>query len=147
VTGEGKTRIMGLDIGEKTIGVAVSDELGITASGITTIRRKGWREDLKELSRFIEEYKVAEVVVGLPRRMDGTIGSKAEEMGRIIERLGRSLKVKVTPWDERLTTVEAERLLIASGVRREKRRKVIDKVAATIILEGYLEHLRARRVK
>ena len=139
-----RKRIMGLDIGEKRIGVAVSDELGITAQGIATIERKNWREDVRRLSAFIEEYGISELVVGFPRRMDGTLGRKAEEIKEVIGKLKKALKIKVIPWDERLTTVEAERVLIDGGVRREKRRKVIDKLAAVIILKGYLEYLRAK---
>lgn len=130
-------RIMALDLGEKTIGVAVSDELKITAQGIKTIRRRGIQTDLAELRDLIHEFEVERVVVGMPRNMNGSYGPAAEKAGEFVEKL-QVLKLPVETVDERLTTKIAEQALIEGNVRRNKRRKVIDQVAATLILQGYL---------
>jgi len=130
-------RIMALDLGDKTIGVAVSDELKITAQGIKTIRRCGMKTDLAELRDLIQEFEVERVVVGMPRNMNGSYGPAAEKTLAFVEKL-RVLDLPVETVDERLTTKIAEQVLIEGNVRREKRRKVIDQVAATLILQGYL---------
>lgn len=132
-------RIMGLDYGERTIGVAVSDALHLTAQGITTIRRS--RTELKELEDIIASYEVSVVVLGYPKNMNGTIGPRAqltEEFARVLrERFG----LPVEFWDERLSTVAARRSLLEADVSRAKRKKVIDKMAAVVILQGYLDRL------
>ncbi len=135
-------RIMGLDVGEKTIGVAVSDELGLTAQGIKTIRRKGWKEDLDLLHHLAREYEVQCVVVGMPRNMNGTLGPSAHKALEFVKRL-QALNLPVVTEDERLTTVMAERVLIEADVRRSKRKQVVDQIAAVLILQGYLDR-RAR---
>ncbi len=135
-------RILGLDVGEKTIGVAVSDELGITAQGVRTIRRKGIRTDLEALNTLVSEYGVELMVVGIPVSMNGSIGTAAKNVLVFVEKL-KQLNIPVITEDERLTTVMAERMLIEGDVRRAKRKKVIDKVAAALILQGYLDR-RAR---
>ncbi|MBF0475143.1 MAG: Holliday junction resolvase RuvX [Deltaproteobacteria bacterium] len=132
-------RILALDVGTKTIGVAVSDELGIIAQGLTTIRRRDEQTDLDQVAAIVDEYQVKEVVVGLPFNMDGSIGPSARLVLALVEQLISRLAVPVETWDERWTTMAAERTLIEADVRREKRRKVIDKVAATFILQGYLD--------
>lgn len=132
-------RIMGLDVGDKTIGVAVSDPLGITAQGITTIRRKGINNDFNELQALIEEYNVFVVVIGLPKNMNNTIGPQGEKVLKFVEKFKNKFELNVVLQDERLTTVSAERLLINADVSRKKRKDVIDKVAATYILDSYLE--------
>ncbi|MBF0507930.1 MAG: Holliday junction resolvase RuvX [Deltaproteobacteria bacterium] len=132
-------RILALDVGTKTIGVAVSDELGIIAQGLTTIRRRDEQTDLDQVAAIVDEYQVKEVVVGLPFNMDGSIGPSARLVLALVEQLISRLTVPVETWDERWTTMAAERTLIEADVRREKRRKVIDKVAATFILQGYLD--------
>ncbi|MDO9533970.1 MAG: Holliday junction resolvase RuvX [Bacillota bacterium] len=132
-------RIMSLDVGEKNIGVAVSDELGITAQGLGVIKRQNKKKDLSEIRRLIEEHNVNEVVLGFPRNMDGSIGSKAQEILHFQELLSKSVSVPVLTWDERLTTVAANRTLLQADVSRKKRKKVIDKLAAVLILEGYLQ--------
>ncbi|HHV72177.1 MAG TPA: Holliday junction resolvase RuvX [Clostridia bacterium] len=134
-------RIMGLDVGSKTIGVAVSDPLGWTAQGIETIRRKNKEQDFLRIGQLIEEYEVERIVVGLPKNMNGTIGVKGEEILEFVEDLKKEFQVEVDLWDERLTTVAAEKSLIKADVRREKRKKVIDKLAAVLILQGYLDYL------
>lgn len=132
-------RIMGLDVGDKTIGVAISDPLGITAQGITTIRRKGINSDFLELEKLVSEYDVEEVVIGLPKNMNNTIGPQGEKVLQFVEKFNKKFNLKVILQDERLTTVSAERLLIDADVSRKKRKDVIDKVAATYILNSYLE--------
>ncbi len=132
-------RIMGLDVGDKTIGVAISDPLGITAQGITTIRRKGINSDFVELEKLITEYNVEEIVIGLPKNMNNTIGPQGEKVLKFVEKFNKKFNLKVILQDERLTTVSAERLLIDADVSRKKRKDVIDKVAATYILNSYLE--------
>lgn len=134
-------RLMGLDVGDKTIGVAVSDPLGITAQGITTIRRKGIKNDFVELESIINRYGVTEVVIGLPKNMNNSIGPQGEKVLQFVEKFKKKFDLEVILQDERLTTVSAERLLIGADVSRKKRKNVIDKVAATYILDSYLEKL------
>jgi putative Holliday junction resolvase len=131
-------RILGLDLGEKTIGLAVSDELGITAQGINTIRRKGIKSDLNALDAVVQEYNVDRMVVGLPKNMDGTLGTSAEKILKFLGNL-KQFNIPVDTEDERLTTMMAEKMLIQGNVRRAKRKKVIDQVAAVLILQGYLD--------
>ncbi len=132
-------RIMGLDVGDKTIGIAVSDGLGITAQGITTIRRKGIKTDIIELRELIEEYNIEKVVMGLPKNMNNTLGPQGEKVIKFSEKFKAKFDLEVIFQDERLSTVSAERMLISSDVRRDKRKQVIDKVAATYILQTYLD--------
>lgn len=132
-------RIMGLDVGNKTIGVAVSDPLGITAQGITTIRRKGIKSDFDELNKIITDYNVKKIVVGLPKNMNNTIGPQGEKVLHFVEKLRSKFDLEIIMQDERLTTVSAERALISADVSRAKRKQVIDKVAATYILQAYLQ--------
>lgn len=134
-------RILGLDIGDKTIGVAVSDLLQFTAQGITTINRVGRKKDLNALNDIINEYDVKKIVVGLPKNMDGTIGSQGEKVKKFTEDIRNKFNLETIYIDERLTTVSAERLLIEADVSRKNRKKVIDKVAATYILQFYLDSL------
>lgn len=132
-------RIIGLDIGDKTIGVAVSDPLGLTAQGITTIHRKGKEKDALELQKIISEYSAELILSGLPKNMNGTIGEQGEKVIRFCNFLEKRLNVKVEYWDERLTTVAAHRAMIEADLSREKRKKIVDKVAAVYILQGYLD--------
>ena len=137
-------RIMGLDYGSKTVGVAISDPLCITAQGIETIDRKEENKLRKTLARIEElakEYEVDRIVLGFPKNMNNTIGDRAEKTLEFKEMLERRTGLSVIMWDERLTTVEAERTLIESKVRRENRKKYIDKIAAVFILQGYLNSL------
>ena len=135
-------RILGLDMGSKTIGVALSDPLGWTAQGITTIRRTKKEQDLEELHKICNEYGVETVVVGLPKNMNGTLGPQGEKVIKFCELLEEETGIKIEYWDERLSTVAAERTLIQGNVRRENRKGVIDMVAAVIILQGYLDRQR-----
>lgn len=135
-------RILGLDVGEKTIGVAVSDELGFTAQGLTVIRRTSKAADREALRSIIGEYGPTGLVVGLPRNMDGSLGPKARQVqrfaGEVLEPLGLPIEFS----DERLTTVSARRALLEGDVSRAKRRRVIDQLAAAFILQGYLDRRR-----
>lgn len=135
---------MGLDYGSKTVGVAISDSLGITAQGIETIERKEenkLRQTLARIEALVKEYEVEKIVLGFPKNMNNTIGERAEKSLELKEKLERRIGVPVIMWDERLTTVEAERTLIESKVRRENRKKYVDKIAAVFILQGYLDSL------
>ena len=137
-------RIMGLDYGSKTVGVAISDPLGITAQAIETICRKDGNKLRKTCARIetlIEEYKVERIVLGLPKHMNNDIGDRAERSLEFGKMLSRRTGLEVVMWDERLTTVEAERTLIENKVRREDRKKYIDKIAAVFILQGYLDSI------
>lgn len=135
---------MGLDYGSKTVGVAISDPLGITAQGIETIERKmenKLRQTLARIQQLAEEYEVEKVVVGLPKHMNNDIGERAEKSLEFAEMVKKRTGLEVVMWDERLTTASAERTLIESNVRREDRKKYIDKIAAVFILQGYLDAL------
>ncbi|MBD2865271.1 MULTISPECIES: Holliday junction resolvase RuvX [Paenibacillus] len=132
-------RIMGLDYGDKTIGVAVSDEFGWTAQGVEVIRRKKPEDDLNRLRQLADEYAVSGFVVGLPKNMNNTIGPRGELCIAFSEVLQEAFGLPVTMWDERLSTVSAQRTLIEADVSRKKRKQVIDKMAAAIILQNYLD--------
>ena len=134
-------RIMALDVGSKRIGVALSDPLKITAQGLQTFQRTTLEEDIKGLWQLIDEHEVSQLVVGLPKNMDGSIGFKAEEVQQFIADLTAERKIEVIWIDERLTTVSAERVLLEADVSRAKRKKVIDKMAAVVILRSYLDRL------
>ena len=137
-------RVMGLDYGSKTIGVAISDPLGLTAQGIEIIRREEenkLRKSLRRIEELIEEYQVEEIVLGFQKNMNNTIGERAEKSLQLKETLERRCKLPVIMWDERLTTVEANRTLMESKVRRENRSKYVDMIAAVFILQGYLDSM------
>jgi putative Holliday junction resolvase len=137
--GGGEVRILGLDVGEKRIGLAVSDPLGFTAQGLGMLERRGREADLARLLQVAREYRVQEIVVGLPRHLDGRPGKQVPEILELARALADALRVKVIPWDERLTTREAERLLIEADLSRRRRRQVVDQLAAVLILQGYLD--------
>ena len=132
-------RIMGLDIWDKTIGVAVSDLMGLTAQGVTTIKRVGKKKDIEAIKQIIAEKQVNKIVSGLPKNMNGTVGPQGEKVQKFCELLKEETNLPIEFWDERLSTVAAERSLIEGNVRRENRKKVIDMLAAVIILQGYLD--------
>ena len=134
-------RIMSLDVGSRTIGIACSDALLMTAQGIETIRRTSLEKDFNRLQELIAEYEVHELVVGMPKNMNGTKGERAEKTEEFVEKMKEVIDLPVTYWDERLSTVMAERQLIAADVSRKKRKSVIDKMAAAVILQGYLDRL------
>jgi putative Holliday junction resolvase len=132
-------RILGLDIGSKTIGVAVSDELCIFAQGVTSLARKGLDHDIRELRKLIEKNEVTKVVIGLPKNMNNTLGPSADRVLSFIEELNKHITIPVITWDERLSTVAAEKVLLEADMTRKKRKRVVDKVAALLILQGYLD--------
>lgn len=136
-------RIMGLDFGSKTVGVAVSDPLGITAQGLEIIRRKEenkLRQTYARIEALIVEYEVGEIVLGLPKNMNATEGERAKLTREFKEALERRTGLSVTMWDERLTTVAADRAMTEAGIRREHRRDYVDMIAASLILQGYLDY-------
>lgn len=138
-------RIMGLDLGSKTVGVAISDPLLITAQGIEIIRRKNenkLRQTLARIEALIVEYEVEKIVLGLPKNMNNTLGERAELSFQFKEKLERRTGLPVVMWDERLTTVAADRAMMEAGIRREDRRDHVDKIAACFILQGYLDSRR-----
>jgi len=137
-------RTMGLDIGSHTIGVAISDELGITAQGIKTIKRKSKEEDFKEINAIIGQFEINKIVVGLPKNMDGTLGKQAEIVFQWIKTCKDKTHLPMVTWDERLSTVGASKVLLEADLSRSKRKKVIDKLAAVLILQGYLDKHRKR---
>lgn len=137
-------RIMGLDVGSKTVGVALSDELGWTAQGLKTIKIDEDREmfGFDEIGEIIREYNVEKIVVGLPKNMNGTIGPRGEASKNFGEKLAEKFQIPVVYWDERLSTKFAERTLLEADLSRKKRKKVIDKMAAVMILQGYLDSIK-----
>lgn len=136
-------RLMGLDFGSKTVGVAVSDPLMITAQGVEIIRRKEenkLRQTLARIEALIEEYGVTEIVLGLPKNMNDTEGDRARLSLEFKDKLERRTGLPVHMWDERLTTVEADNIMMEAGIRRENRKEYVDMIAAQLILEGYMEY-------
>ena len=134
-----------MDYGSKTVGVAVSDALGFTAQGVEIIRRKSekrLRQTLARIDELIAEYQVGSIVLGFPKNMDNTIGDRAEKSLEFQKILKKRTGLPVVMWDERLTTVEADRTMAQTGVRREDRKKYVDELAAMFILQGYLDHNR-----
>ena len=136
-------RAIALDIGDKTIGVAASDLLGITAQGVETIKRTSDKNDLKRLGELLTQYEATTFIIGLPKNMDGTEGIRCELVKKFAEKICAAFpEVKQIFWDERLSTVAATKNLIAADVSRKKRKKVIDKMAAVYILQGWLDSIR-----
>ena len=141
-------RIMGLDFGSKTVGVAVSDPLGLTAQGVEIIRRKSenkLRQTLARIEELAAQYQVETIVLGLPKNMNNGIGERAEKSLEFQEMLKRRTGLPVVMWDERLTTVEADRTMMETGIRRENRKEYVDMLAAVFILQGYLDYLGMQR--
>lgn len=135
-------RIMGLDFGSRTVGVAISDPLLITAQGIEIIRRKEenkLRQTLARIETLIEEYEVGEIVLGLPKNMNDSLGPRAEITLEFKDKLERRTGLEVHTWDERLTTVAADKAMMEAGIRRENRREHVDRIAAVLILQGFLD--------
>lgn len=137
-------RVMGLDVGSATIGVAVSDELGYTAQGVEVIRRSGLAKDLERVEALARAYGVEYVVVGIPRNMNGTYGPAAEEVRQFCQALEKKLGLPIYEEDERLTTVAAEKALLEADLSRRRRRRVIDQIAATLILQTFLQRRREK---
>jgi len=133
-------RILGIDYGDRRVGISVSDPLGITAQGVCTLENKVFEKMMENLEKIIEEYKPAEIVLGMPKNMDGSIGFRGEITLECKERLEKiSNDAKIVLWDERLTTVSADRIFHVTGTKGKDRKKVVDTVAASIILQSYLD--------
>jgi putative Holliday junction resolvase len=132
-------RVLGLDVGSKTIGIAISDPLGITAQGLETIRRKNKRRDFEQLATLISKYQVAEIVVGYPLRLSGAEGAQSEKMRLFAEDLGKRFGLPVHLWDERLTSSQANRLLREAELSIKKRGEAVDRMAAVLILQSWME--------
>ena len=138
-------RKMGLDFGSKTVGVAVSDPLLITAQGVEIVRRKSenkLRQTLARIEELIVEYEVDELVLGFPKNMNDTLGERAEKTQEFKDMLERRTGLSVQLWDERLTTVAADKAMMEAGIRREERKEHVDRIAAVFILQGYLDYLK-----
>ena len=143
-------RIMGLDYGSKTVGVAVSDPLLVTAQSLEIIRRKSenkLRQTLARIEELIEEYQVDKIVLGLPRNMNATEGERADRTREFADMLFRRTGIEPILWDERLTTVAADQVMMESGIRRENRKDYVDAIAASFILQGYLDYLGQQKEK
>ena len=132
-------RTLGLDVGTKTVGVALSDELGITAQSLKVLRRRNLKEDVGQLAALVREHEVSRIVIGLPLNMDGTEGPRAAASRSFGQTLSDRLALPVEYWDERLSTVAAERVLLEADLSRKKRKQVIDQLAAAYILQGWLD--------
>jgi putative Holliday junction resolvase len=140
-------RLLGLDVGDRTIGVALSDETATLASGLHTIRRTGLKSDLRALAELAREREVGAVVVGLPRSLDGSEGPQARKVRVFVDALKGAVTVPVTTWDERFSTVAAEHALVEGGVSRGRRKELVDKVAAVLILQNYLDYRKTSGVE
>jgi len=134
-------RIMGLDVGEKTIGVAVSDLLGLTAQGVEVVARKSLKQDLARIAVLIEQYNVGQIIVGLPKSLNNTLGPQAEKVQNFVAQLQKVIRTPVDYVDERYSTSIAQKSLLEGDVSRSKRKLVVDKIAAQIILQGYLDRM------
>ncbi|HYL14500.1 MAG TPA: Holliday junction resolvase RuvX [Terriglobales bacterium] len=139
-TSTGSRRVLGLDVGSKTIGLAVSDPLGLTAQGLPTLRRQNKRLDFEALGRILRDYGVAEIVVGYPLRMSGESGTQSEKMARFAEELRQRFQIPVHLWDERLTSAEANRVLRGSEMSIRRRSEVVDRLAAVLILQSWMDN-------
>lgn len=134
-------RILGIDYGSKRLGLAMCDELGLTAQALTTITRKNRERDLKEIETVIKQYNVEKIVVGYPLRLDGTEGIQCEKVNKFVDILVSRFSLPIVKWDETLSTKEAEQILIEANINRKKRKDVVDKIAAAIILQDYLDYV------
>ena len=132
-------RILALDVGTKTIGVAVSDELGITANGVKTLKRITAKGDIQELKELVVEFKPAKILIGLPYNSDGSVSKRGEQILKFSKQIENSLSIPIVYWDESFSTVNAEKYLLEANLSRKKRKKVIDKMAAVYILKEYLD--------
>ena len=132
-------RLLGLDIGDKRIGVSVSDELGITAQGLENIYRESDDQAIKEICNLVNQLHVEEVIVGMPKNMNGTLGPQAEKVMKFSQALASSIRIPIKHWDERLTTVIAQKSLTALNVKGRKKKKKVDRIASQLILQGYMD--------
>lgn len=140
-------RVLALDLGEKRVGAALSDELGLTAGPLTTLDRKPTSKFLDQVGELVEKHRVERIVLGLPRNMDGSMGPQAQRVMSMVQELKKRLDVEIDTWDERLSTAAVERVLLEADLSRRKRKKVVDKAAAAYILQGYLDYQRGREAE
>jgi putative Holliday junction resolvase len=133
-------RVLGLDVGDKRIGVALSDSLGLIASALTVVERKTDEAAMKQIIDLVRENDVGRIVVGLPLSLDGSLGNQAQAVQAFVELLEKRTETPIVTWDERLSTVAAERMLVEVGMKRDKRKKHRDSLAAAFVLQGYLDH-------
>ena len=140
-------RFLGLDVGEVRIGLAVSDETGLIAQGLDTLQRVSWKKDLEALCQLLGKYEVGHIVVGNPLNMSGSSGAQADRIQGFVDRLKEVTATEISLWDERLSSFSAERVLIESGMQRGKRKQVIDKLAAVIILQNFLDHFNSTKAR
>ncbi|MGI6538759.1 MAG: Holliday junction resolvase RuvX [Caldicoprobacterales bacterium] len=134
-------RILSMDIGDKRIGMAVSDAMGWTAQGILTLERRSMNSDMEQIERIINKYQVERIVIGLPKNMDGTIGLQGEKIKVFAESLRKRFSKEIVFWDERLTTVSAHKVMLEADLSRKKRKERVDQIAAVLILQSYLDYL------
>jgi putative Holliday junction resolvase len=139
-------RVLGLDVGSRTIGVAVSDELGVAAHGVTTLQRRGTAKDVAQILELVRRYQAERIVVGMPYEIDGTMGRRAERVRVFFDAL-QGAGVTVEEWDERFSTAEAEQVLLQANVSRARRKEVIDQIAAQVILQGWIDARSGERSK
>ena len=132
-------RILALDVGEKNIGLAISDKLGLIAQGLPTLRHQTKDEDISAIANVLKVHHVTEVVVGMPVNLDGSLGKKAQEVAVFLEDLKKKITLPIKVWDERFTSVQAEKVLLEAGLSRKKRKRKIDQLAARLILQNYLD--------
>lgn len=132
-------RILALDVGEKNIGLAISDKLGLIAQGLPTLRHQTKDEDISAIANILKVHHITEVVVGIPINLDGSLGKKAQEVAVFLEDLKKKITLPIKVWDERFTSVQAEKVLLEAGLSRKKRKKKIDQLAARLILQNYLD--------
>jgi len=137
-------RIMGIDYGEKRFGIALSDPLGITAQGLPTVERTSIQEDIKKIINIIQEKEVQEIVVGLPKHLNNTLGDKAKEVLNFIDTLKKHINIPIKPFDERFSTVRANRAMLEGDLSRKKRKERVDMIAAQLILQGYLDMIKTK---
>ena len=145
--GKKVVRILAIDYGTKRIGLAVSDPLGFTAQGLETILVQNKQKTLEAVAKVCKDYGVGEIVVGFPVNMNGSLGPKARETSEWVEKLQTELNIPVKTWDERLTSMQADRLMIEEGLSRQKQKQQSDRLAATLILQAYLESQRSRKIE
>lgn len=132
-------RILALDVGEKNIGLAISDKLGLIAQGLPTLRHQTKDEDISAIANILKDHHITEVVVGIPVNLDGSLGKKAQEVAVFLEDLKKKITLPIKVWDERFTSVQAEKVLLEAGLSRKKRKRKIDQLAARLILQNYLD--------
>jgi|SRR3990170_5611905 len=137
-------RIMGIDYGEKRFGIALSDPLGITAQGLPTIERTSIQEDIKKIINIIQEKEVEEIVLGLPKHLNNTLGDKAKEVLNFIDTLKKHINIPIKTFDERFSTVRANRAMLEGDLSRKKRKERVDMIAAQLILQGYLDMIKTK---